>query len=263
MKLKEFILAAKEAALIGGIVLKENFRKVKDESIEEKGDKDFVSYVDRTSEERIMDFLSKKFPQHRIVGEEEGGQEEGEFVWFIDPLDGTKNYIAGFPVFGVSVALSYRGEPVVGAVYLPAFDTLYWAGRGEGAYKNGRPIRVSQTSDVRYSVVAYGFPSRARRNLDTYWLIFKEVFDKVAAMRRPGAAAVDLCFVAEGIFEGLIEFELHPWDINAGAVILSEAGGSFRIMESGRKRDIIASNGKIQAFLEDVVERHLKEVGSG
>ncbi len=257
MELEEFLTAAKEAALIGGIVLKENFRKVKDENIEEKAEKDFVSYVDKTSEERIRDFLSRKFPDHRIVGEEEGGEEDGDFVWHIDPLDGTKNYIAGFPIFGVSVALSYRKEPVVGAVYLPYFDDLYWAGKGMGAFKNGRSIKVSGTSEAKYSVVAYGFPSRAVRDLDTYWRIFKEIFDRVAAMRRPGAAAVDLCFLAEGIFEGLIEFELHPWDINAGVVILKEAGGSFKIMEKGRKRDIIASNGRIQEFLEEVVGRFL------
>ena len=257
MELKEFLIAAKEATLLGGIVLKENFRKVEDESIEEKAEKDFVSYVDKTSEERIRDFLSRKFPDHRIVGEEEGGEEEGEFVWYIDPLDGTKNYIAGFPVFGVSVALSYKGEPVVGAVYLPYFDDLYWAAKGMGAFKNGRSIRVSSTSEVKYSVVAYGFPSRAMRDLDTYWFIFKEVFDKVAAMRRPGAAAVDLCFLAEGVFEGLMEFELHPWDINAGIVILKEAGGIYKVMEKGRKRDIVASNGRIQGFLEEVVGRFL------
>ncbi len=261
MNWEEFLQPAKEAALIGGIVLKENFRKVLDENIEEKADKDFVSYVDKTSEERIRDFLSRKFPDHRIVGEEEGGEEDGEFVWFIDPLDGTKNYIAGFPIFGVSVGLSYKGVPVVGSVYLPAYDDLYWAGEGLGAYKNGKPIKVSPTSKERYSVVAYGFPSRAKRNLDLYWSTFKEVFDKVAAMRRPGAAAVDLCFVAEGIFEGLMEFELHPWDINAGVVILKEAGGTYRVFDNGIKKDIIASNGKIQGFLEEVVGKYIKEGG--
>ncbi len=259
MKIDKLVQVAKEASLIGGIVLKENFRKVRDENIEEKADKDFVSYVDKTSEERIRNFLEKVLPDHRVVGEEWGGEEDGEFVWFIDPLDGTKNYIAGFPIFGVSVGLVYRGEPIVGAVYLPAFDTLYWAGKGLGAFKNGKPIKVSTTSNVRYSVVAYGFPSRAIRNLDVYWAIFKEVFDKVAAMRRPGAAAVDLCFVAEGIFEGLMEFELHPWDINAGIVILKEAGGMYRVLDDGPKRDIIASNGRIQEFLEGVVLEHLRE----
>ncbi len=260
MRTEEFVEVAKTAVLIGGQVLKENFLKVTDDRIEEKGEKDFVSYVDRESEERIREFITRSFPDHKVVGEEEGGDEEGEFVWFIDPLDGTKNYIAGFPIFGVSVALSCRGDPVAGAVYLPYFDHLYWAGKDLGAYKNGRRIKVSQTSEVKLSVVAYGFPSRARRDLEVYWRIFREVFDKVAAMRRPGAAAVDLCFVAEGIFEGLIEFELHPWDIYAGAVILKEAGGVYRIVEGDGYRDIVASNGRIQSFLEEAVAKHMAEV---
>jgi len=258
MNVEEFVRSAKEAALIGGLVLKENFRRVKDESVEEKAEKDFVSFVDRTSEERIRDFLSRRFPHHRIVGEEGGGVEEGEFVWYIDPLDGTKNYIAGFPIFGVSVGLSYLGEPIVGAVYLPAFDTLYWAGRGLGAYRNGKPISVSRTAEVKFAVVAYGFPSRAKRDLEVYWHIFRDLFDRVAAMRRPGAAAVDLCFVAEGIFEGLVEFELHPWDVNAGAVILKEAGGEYEVIGNGPKRDVVASNGRIHSFLSEVVGRYLE-----
>ncbi len=262
MKVEEFVQCAKEAALVGGLVLKEHFRKVEDEEIEEKADKDFVSFVDKASEERIRDFLMRKFPDHKIVGEEQGGEEKGEFVWYIDPLDGTKNYIAGFPVFGVSVALSYKGENLAGAVYLPFFDILYWAGKGIGAYKNGRKIKVSNTYTVKYSVIAYGFPSRARRDLDIYWKIFKEIFDKTAAMRRPGAAAVDLCFLAEGIFEGLVEFELHPWDINAGAVILKEAGGFYKVIKSRHGVDIIASNGKIHNFLREVVSRYLPEVNS-
>lgn len=259
MELKEFLIAAKEATLLGGIVLKENFRKVEDESIEEKAEKDFVSYVDRTSEERIREFLEKKYPDHSILGEEGGGEEKEGFVWVIDPLDGTKNYIAGFPIFGVSVGLMYNGEPVAGSVYVPALESLYWAGKGLGAYKNGRRIKVSTTSEKRLCVVAYGFPSRAKRDLEIYWRIFREIFDKVAAMRRPGAAAVDLCLTAEGVFEGMVEFELHVWDICAGVVILKEAGGKFRVIEESGKKDVIASNGLLQDYLEEVVLLNLGE----
>jgi myo-inositol-1(or 4)-monophosphatase len=258
MKIEEFVQAAKEASLIGGLVLEENFRRVEDHLIEEKGEKDFVSYVDRTSEERIREFLVRKFPDHRVVGEEEGGEDRGDFVWYIDPLDGTKNYIAGFPIFGVSVGLSYRGEPIAGAVYLPVFKDLYWAGKGTGAYKNGKRIGVSTTSDLKLCVVAYGFSSRPIRELETYWRIFKRIFVEVAAMRRPGAAAVDLCLTADGVFEGMIEFELSPWDILAGAVILKEAGGDLRVIEQNGRLDVIASNGRIQRYLEKVV---LSEIG--
>ena len=259
MKLEEFVKTAKESALIGGQVLRENFRKVLDHNIEEKAEKDFVSYVDRESEARIKEYILKKFPDHSVVGEEGGGKEDGELVWYIDPLDGTKNYIAGFPIFGVSVGLVKDGEPIAGSVYLPFFNDLYWAGKDLGAFKNGRRISVSKTSDLRYSVVAYGYPSRAMRDLDTYWAIFKEVFDKVAAMRRPGAAAVDLCMTAEGIFEGMMEFELSPWDICAGAVILKEAGGEMKILKYRGRLDVIASNGRIQGYLEKVVSAHIGE----
>ncbi len=260
MSLEDFLRSAKEAALIGGIILKENYRKVKEKSIEEKAEKDFVSYVDRTSEERIRDFLSRKFPDHQIVGEEEGQSGSGEYRWYIDPLDGTKNYIGGFPIFGVSVGLVRDEEPLVGAVYLPVFDTLYWAAKGMGAFRNSEPIRVSQTKNIKYSVIAYGFPSRSKRDLNVYWKIFREVFDKAAAMRRPGAAAVDLCFVADGSFGGLIEFELNPWDISAGIVILKEAGGSYKLSKGLRNRtDIIASNGHLQRYLEETVYTHLED----
>ena len=259
LELKELVRSAREASVIGGLVLKENFRKVMDENIEEKAEKDFVSYVDRTSEERIREFLEKKYPDHSILGEEGGGEEKEGFVWVIDPLDGTKNYIAGFPIFGVSVGLMYNGEPVAGSVYVPALESLYWAGKGLGAYKNGRRIKVSTTSEKRLCVVAYGFPSRAKRDLEIYWRIFREIFDKVAAMRRPGAAAVDLCLTAEGVFEGMVEFELHVWDICAGVVILEEAGGKFRVIEESGKKDVIASNGLLQDYLEEVVLLNLGE----
>ncbi len=258
--IKELVETAKGAAIIGGQVLKEHFRKVLEENIEEKGEKDFVSFVDRESERRIREFILSRHSDHKVVGEEEGGDAEGTFVWHIDPLDGTKNYIAGFPIFGVSVALSVEGSPKVGAVYLPYFNSLYWAGEGLGAFKDGKPIKVSDTSRVKYSVVAYGFPSRAKRDLNVYWRIFKDIFEQVAAMRRPGAAAVDLCFVAEGIFEGLVEFELHPWDVNAGLVLLKEAGGTYKLLEKNSKIDVIASNGRIQDFLEGVVEKYIGEV---
>ncbi len=261
MSLREFLQSAKEAALIGGIVLKENFRKVKEKNIEEKAEKDFVSYVDKTSEERIRDFISRKYPNHTIVGEEEGQSgADGEFVWYIDPLDGTKNYIGGFPIFGVSVGLVIEGTPKVGAVYLPAFDTLFYAAEGEGAFRNGESIHVSHTTNIKYSVIAYGFPSRSNRDLDTYWKIFREIFDGAAAMRRPGAAAVDLCFVAEGSFGGLTEFELNPWDVAAGIVILKEAGGKYHLTKGLSKRtDIIASNGKLQELLERTVYKYLED----
>ncbi len=257
--MEDIIKVVKESALIGGLVLKENFGKINEKDIEEKNVKDFVSYVDKEAERRITEYIEKHFPDHTIIGEEGTNHEtESEFVWYIDPLDGTKNYICGFPIFGVSVGVLKEGKPYAGAVYLPFFDDLYWACENMGAFKNNKRINVSNRREKKYCYIVYGFPSRARRNLDNYWNVFKSLFTDVAAMRRPGAAAVDLCFLAEGIFDGLAEFELNPWDLVAGIVILKEAGGSYFLSKGfGRGTDIIASNGFLQEYLEETVKKYI------
>jgi len=263
--LRSLLEVAKSAALVGGQVLKENFGKVRKDHIEEKGEKDFVSYVDKTSEEKIKELILKFFPDHSVVGEE-GGEEgkESPYKWFIDPLDGTKNYINGFPIFAVSVGLFYEGKPVVGAVYLPYYDSLYWAAEGLGAFKNGERIRVRNNDSLKHAGVLYGFPSRSRRNISLYLDLFKEVFHEVGSMRRPGAAAVDLCMVAEGVFDGMMEFEMKPWDVAAGLVILQEAGGRYTLFgEPTEGLDIIAGNPPIHDYILSVVEKKLKGVRAG
>ncbi|MCS7284964.1 MAG: inositol monophosphatase [Hydrogenobacter thermophilus] len=257
--LEVFLKVAKESALIGGLVLKEHFGRLSQDDIKEKFEKDVVSIVDRISEERIRKYIKSNFPHHHVVGEEEGGEDKGEYVWYIDPLDGTKNYIAGFPIFGVSVGLTYRKEPIVGAVYLPYFDALYWALKGGGAYKNGKRVQVSKRKQVRQFFVAYGFPSRAKRDLNIYWRVFRDLFDKVGAMRRPGAAAVDLCFVAEGVFDGLVEFELNPWDVCAGTIIVQEAGGRVYLTKGlSKATDVIAGTPDAYPYIENAVKFSLE-----
>ncbi|NPB07465.1 MAG: inositol monophosphatase, partial [Aquificae bacterium] len=229
-EVEKLVRVAKTAALAGGQVLKEHFRKVKREDIEEKAEKDFVTFVDKTSEERIREVILSFFPHHQVVGEEGGALgEESPYRWFVDPLDGTKNYLKGFPLFAVSVGVVREGEPVAGAVYLPYFDHLYWACKGCGAYKNGEPIRVSDNRSLKHASVAYGFPSRSRRDVRLYLEALREVFTAVGSVRRPGAAAVDMCMVAEGIFDGMMEFEMKAWDVCASLVILSEAGGKYTL----------------------------------
>ena len=256
MQLEKYLTAAKEAALIGGLVLKENFPKVREIKIEEKAPKDFVSFVDKTSEERIRDYLRGKFPQFSLLGEEEGLDKEGELIWVIDPLDGTKNYLAGFPVFGVSVALvdaSKDFEPLAGAVYLPYFDSLYYGAKGLGAYKNGKPIRVNKNKEnLKRCFFSYGFPSRAARNLNLYCKIMLTIFKEVASLRRPGAAAVDLAYVAEGVFDGTFEFELKLWDVAAGTLLVREAGGKVEWLNFSPetwKMDIVAT---VPQFFEKI-----------
>ncbi|MGC8852443.1 MAG: inositol monophosphatase family protein [Hydrogenobacter sp.] len=253
-RIESFLRVAKESALIGGLILKEHFGKLTQKDIQEKSEKDVVSFVDKSSEERIRKYIKMNFPDHDVVGEEEGGSDDSEYVWYIDPLDGTKNYIAGFPIFGVSVGLTYQKEPIVGAIYLPYFDSLYWAYKGGGAYKNRNRIEVSKRVQVKSFYIAYGFPSRAKRNLNIYWKIFRELFEKVGAMRRPGAAAVDLCFTAEGIFDGIVEFELNPWDVCAGIVIVQEAGVIVFLTKGLSKgTDVIAGTPNSYPHIEDVV----------
>lgn len=254
-----FLRVAKEASLLGGLVLKEFYQRLGEGEVYLKGEKDVYSLADKLSEERIREHIKKHFPDHSVVGEEDGGKPEGDYVWFIDPLDGTKNYIAGFPIFGTSVGLLYKGEPIVGAVYLPAFDSLYWGAKGLGAYKNSKPIRIKQKNDLRGCFVAYGYPSRARRDLDSYWRVFKEIFDKVGAMRRPGAAAVDLCLLAEGVFDGLLEFELNPWDVCAGYVIAKEAGAHVALSKGfSMGTDVYAGNDLCFPFIEEVIKLNLE-----
>ncbi len=256
--LEVILRVAKESALMGGKVLKEHFGKISQGDIEEKSEKDVVSYVDKKSEEVIREKIKKNFPDHSVIGEEEGGVDNHDYVWYVDPLDGTKNYIAGFPIFGVSVGVVYKKEPVVGAVYLPYFDTLYWAVKGRGAYKNDRIIRVSQREQVKHFYIAYGYPSRARRDLNVYWRIIRDLFEKVGAMRRPGAAAVDLCFVAEGIFDGLVEFELNPWDVCAGMLLVQEAGGRVYLTKGLSKgTDVIAASPKAFPHIENAVKSNI------
>ena len=264
MDLEKLLIVAKNAALIGGQVLKENFRKVSTDQIEEKAPKDFVSFVDKTSEARIREYLSKETPEFSILGEEGGIDQKGDLLWVIDPLDGTKNFLAGFPVFAVSVALvdpTKDFKPLVGAIYLPHFDSLYYAATSKGAFKNGNPIRVnSNKSSLKQCFYSYGFPSRAKRDLNAYCGIMLEIFKKVASLRRPGAAAADLAFVAEGVFDGTFEFELKLWDVAAGTLLVEEAGGKvawLNFSPAEWRLDIVASVPQFFEEIKGVVDSNL------
>ncbi|NPB06752.1 MAG: inositol monophosphatase [Aquificae bacterium] len=258
-ELERLVRVAKAAALAGGQVLKEHFRKVKREQIEEKAEKDFVTFVDKTSEEVIREVIKAHFPEHALVGEEEGKSFTGSpYCWYLDPLDGTKNYLKGLPLFAVSVGVTYENRPVAGAVYLPYFDALYWAYEGGGAFKNGEPIRVSSVKELKYASVAYGFPSKSEGDVRRYWEAVTEVFFKVGSVRRPGAAAVDMCFLAEGLFDGMLEFEMKPWDVCAAAVILKEAGGLYetsRPLHEG-PFDVVAGSPEVFPFLKEVYAKY-------
>lgn len=194
-------------------------------TVEHKGRIDLVTEVDKEAQARIVSAIEKHFPDHGILAEE-GYRKDGRsgYTWIIDPLDGTTNFVHRLPVYAVSLALYHQGRPLVGACYNPAADELFAAEAGQGATRNGTPIKVSSTTEFVNALVATGFPYRSQ-DLDKISARFFRVITQAQGVRRLGAAALDLCYVACGIFDAFWEEGLAPWDMAAGALILTEAGG--------------------------------------
>ncbi|GBD94726.1 inositol-1-monophosphatase [bacterium BMS3Abin05] len=228
------ITYAIEAAKIGGKILRDSFRKIDPALAEEKSPRDFVTEVDKRSEDAILNYLSRHFPEDAVVAEESGTHfGKSDYRWYIDPLDGTKNYMHGFSMFCVSIGLARRGELVAGVVYDPMLDELFTAEKGKGAFLNGSPIRVSPISDWNRTLLATGFPHRSKEVLDLYLESFRKLFVQVSAVRRSGSAALDLAYVAAGRFEGFWELKLNPYDIAAGILLVQEAGGVVSDLAGG------------------------------
>jgi len=193
-----------------------------------KGPKDFVSEVDRTAEAAIVDTLLEAYPDHGILAEEgtaKGANADAENVWIIDPLDGTTNFLHGFPQYCVSIALQHRGQITQAVIYDPTRNDLFTATRGRGAFMNERRIRVSKRDHLRDSLIGTGFPFRDGAHVDTYIRMFKVMTEQTAGLRRPGSAALDLAYVAAGFYDGFWEIGLNAWDVAAGSLLIQEAGG--------------------------------------
>ena len=224
--LNNYLEVARNAALQAGVVLREHFRKLNPSMINEKAANDFVTDVDKKSEEIIKDHILKYFRDHAILAEESNAKTHiSPFRWIVDPLDGTANYIHGVPAFAISIALEIEGELSVGLVYDPSRNDIFTAIKGRGALKNGNPIHVSRSQNIKTTLVATGFPFRTKNIVDTYVTIFRELFNHVSDLRRGGSASLDLAYTAEGIFSAFFEYALSPWDIAAGALLVQEAGG--------------------------------------
>ncbi len=202
--------------------------------VSRKRTNDFVTEVDHAAEEAIIDTLLGAYPDHAVLAEESGHRpgkdaaalmHEAEHVWVIDPLDGTTNFIHGFPQYAVSIALMQRGVITQAVVYDPTRDELFTASKGRGAFLNDRRIRVSKRSRIEESLIGTGFPYRQLDHLDDYLRLFRIVTEKSASVRRPGAAALDLAYVACGRYDAFFEFGLAPWDVSAGSLLITEAGG--------------------------------------
>lgn len=223
-----------QAALAAGDYLRKSFRKLTLE-IDRKAKNDFVTEADREAEKRIISILKKKFARYSILAEESGLRDGLETrCWVIDPLDGTTNFIFGYPHFSVSVSLLEAGEPILGVVYDPLRDELFSGQRGKGAFLNGETIRIPPGDTLSEVLMGTGFPFRSREHIDTYLASFKQIFLHSPGLRRDGSAALNISYVAAGRFGGFWELGLSPWDIAAGGLIVEEAGGILSDFVGGR-----------------------------
>jgi myo-inositol-1(or 4)-monophosphatase len=261
----ELVAAGVAAARAGGEILLANWRRLPSGSVAEKQKNDFVTSADRDSETRIVATIRERFPGDAFLGEEGGasGNAAAERTWIIDPLDGTSNFISGFPFWCVSVAAREGARIVAGVVWDPLRNELYTAGRGGGAFRNGSRIRVAGRPGVEGAFLATGFPFRYRERIDLYLALFKEVFLLARAVRRAGSAALDLAMVAAGVFDGFFEFHLSPWDIAAGALLIEEAGGELTDFDGGQRHwergNIVAGSSGVAADIRRLAARHLVE----
>jgi myo-inositol-1(or 4)-monophosphatase len=247
----DFVPAIAEIAREAGALLMEYFHQhVK---VEYKGDVDLVTVADRKSEVLIRERIRARWPSHDVLGEEGGLTDQGsDYRWYIDPLDGTTNFAHGFPVFCVSLALEHKGKRVAGVVYDPTREELFAAEQGSGAYLNQQRIQVSKTANLSESLVATGFPSH-KRHKNPNIFFYHQITLRTHGVRRAGSAALDLCSVAAGRFDGFWEFNLNPWDTAAGVLIVEEAGGKVSDFRGGpfqlNSRETLASNGIVHQAL--------------
>lgn len=250
-----FLDIATEAALAAGVVLQDYLGKLEDAITEKGRPGDLVTIADKASEQVILEILGCHFPQHSILAEESGklGNQDNEFLWAIDPLDGTTNYAHQYPCFAVSIGLLINGVPKVGVIYDPFRDELFRAAAGLGATRNRRPIQVSQTAELSKSLLVSGFAYDRRETADNNYAEFCHLTHLTQGVRRDGAAALDLAYVACGRVDGYWERGIAPWDVVAGIILVQESGGNVTAydgspmkIESGR---ILATNGHLHNSL--------------
>jgi len=241
-------IAIRAARGAGNIILR-NMDRLDRLSVQTKAGNDFVSEVDRQAEQEIIHVLRKAYPGHGIIAEESGARPGGDYEWAIDPLDGTTNYLHGFPQFAVSIALRHKGRLEQAVVYDPLKQELFTASRGEGAHLNERRIRVSGRRTLDGALLGTGFPIRQQQHLDAYLGMFRALFPQTAGIRRAGSAALDLAYVACGRLDGFWEIGLSLWDMAAGVLLIQEAGGLSGDLAGGHdhldRGHIVAANPKL------------------
>jgi myo-inositol-1(or 4)-monophosphatase len=258
----DFLDQVEAVARAGAEPLLRHWRRLDPGQVTEKARNDLVSDADRAAEAVILAEVARRFPDHQVLSEEAGWsrQSSGSPVWIVDPLDGTTNYVQGFPHFAVSIGVVVDGRVAAGVVLDPLKGDVFRAARGRGAWWNGTRCQVSRQRGLDGALLATGFPFRALQLLDPYLAIFRDAFRRCKGIRRPGSAALDLAYTACGIFDGFFEFDLQPWDVAAGSLLVEEAGGIVTDMDGGA--DVLA-NGHVLCGPEgvhrdllEVVQRH-------
>jgi myo-inositol-1(or 4)-monophosphatase len=258
------LATALAAARAGGEELVPRFRAAA-VGVRAKAPHDFVSAADEASERAVLQVIRGAFPEHAVLSEEEGivGGADSRHLWIVDPLDGTNNFLQGLPIWAVSVACARDGEVVAGVIFDPLHGQWFAAERGAGARREERPMRVSERPGLGGAFVATGYPFKARAALDPYLAAFKEVFLEAKAIRRCGAAVLDLAYTAAGVFDGFFEFRLSPWDLAAGVLMIEEAGGAATDLDGGRRflrtGNLVAGSPAVQAEMLRRVSSHASE----
>jgi len=265
---KEFIMSmqpmlniAVRAARNAGNIIARSVDRLDQITINVKAENDYVSEIDRQAEQEIIHTIRKAYPNHGILGEETGSHEGDEYLWIIDPLDGTTNFLHGFPQFAVSIGLKHKGRLEQAVVYDPLRQELFTASRGAGAQLNDRRIRVSKRNDLEGALLGTGFPFKQQQHLETYLKTFKALFPMTAGIRRAGSAALDLAYVAAGRLDGFWEIGLNPWDMAAGVLLIQEAGGLVSDFSGGNDflttGNVVAANPKVFKAMLQKIRPHL------
>lgn len=257
--LNESFTVAVRAAHRAGEVILSNLGQLSTADVQSKDAFDFVTNVDRLSESIIMQTIREKFPSHSFLAEETLQEKEnGHYRWIIDPLDGTTNYIHAFPVFSVSIALQYKGSIILGVIFDPLRGELFHALKNSGCFLNNTRVQVSSTASLDRSLIATGFPFRKKALIDAYLDAFKKVFSGVSDIRRAGSAALDCAYLASGRCEGFFELNLSTWDIAAGSLLITEAGGIITDFGGGgdylTTGNVVAGNAHIHGMLLTIIK---------
>lgn len=253
-------IAVKAARRAGNLIYRATDR-IDHLTVTKKSHADFVSEVDRAAEQTIIQTLLEAYPEHAILAEESGVHGESEYVWIIDPLDGTTNFLHGFPQFAVSIALQHKGIITQAVVYDPTKNELFTATRGRGAFLNDKRIRVTKRVNLADSLIGTGFPYTRFEHMDAYMDILRDLMQQTAGLRRPGSAALDLAWMAAGRLDGFYETGLKPWDIAAGTLLITEAGGMVSDLHGSdtylKTGHLCAGNPDIHTQLLKVIAPHL------